>query len=87
VSLYLAAFTAATLNNQLMGFYQPFTITGDAQRHGFEYLCRLDGTKIELGMHVDNPSCQSPESGGRGQRPGRTEGLTRSHASVSACFA
>jgi error-prone DNA polymerase len=31
---YLAAFTAATLNNQPMGFYQPFTIIKDAQRHG-----------------------------------------------------
>jgi error-prone DNA polymerase len=31
---YLAAFTAALLNNQPMGFYQPFTIVKDAQRHG-----------------------------------------------------
>jgi len=31
---YLAALTAATLNNQPMGFYQPFTIIKDAQRHG-----------------------------------------------------
>ncbi|MFN2493450.1 MAG: DNA polymerase III subunit alpha [Pyrinomonadaceae bacterium] len=33
---YLAAFTAALLNNQPMGFYQPFTIVKDAQRHGLE---------------------------------------------------
>jgi len=33
---YLAAFTAATLNNQPMGFYQPFTIIKDAQRHGLQ---------------------------------------------------
>jgi error-prone DNA polymerase len=33
---YLAAFTAATLNNQPMGFYQPFTIVKDAQRHGLK---------------------------------------------------
>jgi error-prone DNA polymerase len=33
---YLAAFTAATLNNQPMGFYQPFTIIKDAQRHGLK---------------------------------------------------
>src|SRR4030095_4065251 len=33
---YLAAFTAATLNNQPMGFYQPFTIIKDAQRHGLD---------------------------------------------------
>jgi error-prone DNA polymerase len=31
---YLAAFTATTLNNQPMGFYQPMTIIKDAQRHG-----------------------------------------------------
>jgi error-prone DNA polymerase len=35
---YLAAFTAATLNNQPMGFYQPFTIIKDAQRHGLKVL-------------------------------------------------
>ncbi|HEV8485050.1 MAG TPA: error-prone DNA polymerase, partial [Blastocatellia bacterium] len=33
---YLAAFTAAILNNQPMGFYQPFTIIKDAQRHGLK---------------------------------------------------
>ncbi|MFN2516156.1 MAG: DNA polymerase III subunit alpha, partial [Pyrinomonadaceae bacterium] len=33
---YLAAFTAAILNNQPMGFYQPFTIVKDAQRHGLK---------------------------------------------------
>jgi error-prone DNA polymerase len=31
---YLAAFTAALLNNQPMGFYSPATIVQDAQRHG-----------------------------------------------------
>src|SRR5260370_1808952 len=33
---YLAAFTAATLNHQPMGFYQPFTNIKDAQRHGLK---------------------------------------------------
>ena len=33
---YLAAFTAAMLNNQPMGFYQPFTLIKDAQRHGLK---------------------------------------------------
>ncbi|MEP6911333.1 MAG: error-prone DNA polymerase, partial [bacterium] len=33
---YLTAFTVATLNNQPMGFYQPFTIIKDAQRHGLK---------------------------------------------------
>ncbi len=31
---YLAAFTAALLNNQPMGFYSPATIVKDAQHHG-----------------------------------------------------
>src|SRR6266849_3691470 len=35
---YLAAFTAAMLNNQPMGFYQPATIVKDAQRHGLRVL-------------------------------------------------
>src|SRR6267378_4088439 len=35
---YLAAFTAAILNNQPMGFYQPATIVKDAQRHGLRVL-------------------------------------------------
>jgi error-prone DNA polymerase len=33
---YLAAFTAAILNNQPMGFYQPATLIKDAQRHGLK---------------------------------------------------
>src|SRR5258705_8021831 len=35
---YLAAFAAAILNNQPMGFYQPFTLIKDAQRHGLKVL-------------------------------------------------
>ena len=31
---YLAAFTAAILNNQPMGFYSPATLVKDAQKHG-----------------------------------------------------
>jgi error-prone DNA polymerase len=34
---YLAAFTAAMLNNQPMGFYQPSTLIKDAQRHGLRF--------------------------------------------------
>jgi len=33
---YLAAFTAALLNHQPMGFYHPSTIVKDAQRHGLK---------------------------------------------------
>ncbi|MBS1876353.1 MAG: error-prone DNA polymerase [Acidobacteria bacterium] len=35
---YLAAFTAALLNNQPMGFYHPATLVKDAQRHGLRVL-------------------------------------------------
>jgi error-prone DNA polymerase len=35
---YLAAFTAALLNNQPMGFYSPATLVKDAQRHGLKML-------------------------------------------------
>ena len=38
---YLAAFTAALLNNQPMGFYHPSTIVKDAQRHGLR-VCPVD---------------------------------------------
>ena len=51
---YLAAFTTAMLNNQPMGFYQPFTLVKDAQRHGLkvlsiditrsDWLCTLEET-------------------------------------------
>lgn len=62
---YLAAFTAAMLNNQPMGFYSPATLVKDAQRHGLrfrpvdvlrsEYQCtvELDGTRkwVRLGLN------------------------------------
>jgi error-prone DNA polymerase len=59
---YLAAFTAALLNNWPMGFYHPATIVKDAQRHGLrvrpidvtcsQWGCSLepDGTAITLRM-------------------------------------
>jgi error-prone DNA polymerase len=58
---YLAAFTAAMLNNQPMGFYQPFTLIKDAQRHGLkvlpvditcsDWLCTLE--KLETGAGLE----------------------------------
>lgn len=59
---YLAAFTAAILNNQPMGFYSPSTLVKDAQRHGLrvkpvhvndsEYPCSvLDRGTIRLGLN------------------------------------
>src|SRR5271170_3581167 len=61
---YLAAFTAAMLNNQPMGFYSPATLVKDAQRHGLrirpidvtcsDWLCKLEkqseGLSVRLGM-------------------------------------
>jgi error-prone DNA polymerase len=61
---YLAAFTAAILNNQPMGFYQPATLVKDAQRHGLRmrpidvtrsaWLCELEkeqkGFSVRLGL-------------------------------------
>jgi error-prone DNA polymerase len=41
---YLAAFTAALLNNQPMGFYSANTLVKDAQRHGLHFL-PVDATK------------------------------------------
>ncbi len=52
---YLAAFTAATLNNQPMGFYQPFTIIKDAQRHGLKVL-PVDVTRSEWQCTVERES-------------------------------
>lgn len=61
---YLAAFVAATLNNQPIGFYNSFTIIKDAQRHGLKvssvdvtrsnWECTLekdtDGLTLRLGL-------------------------------------
>ena len=57
---YLAAFTAALLNNQPMGFYRPATIVKDAQRHGLKVLpidvrksqwnCTLEELALRLGL-------------------------------------
>ncbi len=54
---YLAAFTAAILNNQPMGFYQPFTLVKDAQRHGLkvrpvdvtrsDWLCTIEEEEVD----------------------------------------
>ena len=57
---YLAAFTAAMLNNQPMGFYSPATLVKDAQRHGLKvkpvdvmkshWLCTLENGVMRIGM-------------------------------------
>jgi len=55
-----AAFVCALLNNQPMGFYSPFTLVKDAQRHGArfrpvdvtrsEWLCTLEEGEVRLGL-------------------------------------
>jgi len=57
---YLAAFTAALLNNQPMGFYHPATIVKDAQRHGLKLL-PVDVTKSDWKCSLETvASCQLP---------------------------
>jgi error-prone DNA polymerase len=57
---YLAAFTAALLNNQPMGFYHPSTLVKDAQRHGLkvkpidvtrsDWTCTIESGAVRLGL-------------------------------------
>ena len=59
---YLAAFTAALLNNQPMGFYSPATLVKDAQRHGLrvkpidvvqsDWSCTLETTTDKDGKNI-----------------------------------
>jgi len=57
---YLAAFTAALLNNQPMGFYHPATIVKDAQRHGLKVL-PMDVTRSDWKCSLETvASCQLP---------------------------
>ncbi|MGD0790567.1 MAG: error-prone DNA polymerase [Terriglobales bacterium] len=56
---YLAAFTAALLNNQPMGFYHPSTIVKDAQRHGLKVL-PMDVTRSDWKCSLE-PSAVSSQ--------------------------
>jgi error-prone DNA polymerase len=57
---HIAAFTCALLNNQPMGFYHPFTLVKDAQRHGAVFRpvdvtrsawpCTLEDGAVRLGL-------------------------------------
>ncbi|HET6142173.1 MAG TPA: error-prone DNA polymerase [Candidatus Acidoferrales bacterium] len=59
---FLPAFTAAILNNQPMGFYQPATLVKDAQRHGLkvrpvnvtcsDWLCTLEENGEDFAMRL-----------------------------------
>ncbi len=58
---YLAAFTAALLNNQPMGFYSPATIVKDAQRHGLKVL-PVDVTKSEWECTLEHSALNTQHS-------------------------
>jgi error-prone DNA polymerase len=55
-----AVFVCALLNNQPMGFYHPFTLVKDAQRHGVSFrpvdvtvsgwACAIEGRDVRLGL-------------------------------------
>ena len=72
---YLAAFTAATLNNQPMGFYQPFTIIKDAQRHGLK-VKPVDVTRSNWECTIEENRGQKSEV--KGQRIEEQETTTPS---------
>jgi error-prone DNA polymerase len=58
---YLAAFTAALLNNQPMGFYSPATIVKDAQRHGLKVL-PVDVMKSEWECTLEHSAFSTQQS-------------------------
>ena len=75
---YPAAFYAALLNNQPMGFYHPATLVKDAQRHGVrfapvdvqrsDWACTIepDGT-VRLGLALRGRPARAGGAGDRGQ--------------------
>ena len=76
---YLAAFAAALLNSQPMGFYAPAQIVSDAQHHGVEvravdvnrsgWDCRLE--RRESGGGKRESGAGEPESGSRNLESGK----------------
>jgi error-prone DNA polymerase len=58
---YLAAFTAALLNNQPMGFYRPATLVKDAQRHGLKVL-PIDVMKSEWQCTLEHSAIGTQQS-------------------------
>ena len=78
---YLAAFTAALLNNQPMGFYRPATIVKDAQRHGLKVL-PIDVTKSDWNCTLEQVSSfEFPVSSSRNDASGNLKPETGNSAS------
>jgi len=79
---YLAAFTAALLNNQPMGFYHPSTLVKDAQRHGLKML-PMDVTRsdwkctLELSTVSRQPAVRLGLNYARGLREPAAQSLVR----------
>jgi error-prone DNA polymerase len=74
---YLAAFTTAMLNNQPMGFYQPFTLVKDAQRHGLKVL-PIDVTRSDWLCTIEAGSDDGEMGDGETGRLGDTESISAS---------
>jgi error-prone DNA polymerase len=82
---YLAAFTAALLNNQPMGFYSPATLVKDAQRHGLrvrpidilrsDWLCTIERATNKNGEEI--PCLRLGLRYVRGLRQSATEAIVR----------
>ena len=60
---YLSAFTAAMLNNQPMGFYNPATLVKDAQRHGLR-IKPIDVTRSDWFCTLEKSPEKSQGNGG-----------------------
>lgn len=83
---YLAAFTAALLNNQPMGFYHPSTIVKDAQRHGLrvrpidincsDWPCTLE-TEVSTTMSEPKPSLRMGLRYAKGLREEAAQAILR----------
>ena len=58
---YLAAFTAALLNNQPMGFYHPAILIKDAQRHGLRVL-PVDVTRSAWPCTIETAASPCPRT-------------------------
>jgi error-prone DNA polymerase len=87
---YLAAFTAALLNNQPMGFYSPATIVKDAQRHGLKLL-PVDVTKSEWNCTLEkimnsprrHSGTENREKNGHGLAPISTDSINKQKSTIS----
>ncbi len=83
---YLAAFTAALLNNQPMGFYSPAALVKDAQRHGLkvlpvdvtcsEWKCTLEAVSYQLSA-LSEITPESVETSAATRRQNAAHGASR----------